>query len=664
MRRIYSITLSLSLMILTVCNDHTTSPVLPDMVEEELTSDIVNHEGTVEESGTWFEVTTGEEVFEVFDVADAVAADDMASEEESMDTFEVEEVEPPVAICLSAEECNIGDPASVCFDWNCEPSTGCVYAPLLQQGCYTEPILLATDFEKDISGFEVVDLANSHPVVWAISDQRAHSGTHSIRFGDPMTNTFGNNKKVAAVIRSPVVTPIALSSVRLLFFVWADVEDGDLWDVLTVSVETENFAVPVWSKGYGFTMRKWFPVAIDLSAFAGMSIRIAITFNSVDDSFNDGEGVYIDDLYLLYMASPISCSSAAECDDHIPCTEESCDQGSCAYTLSEHCCTSDVECDDFDACTHDLCRDGGCEHVPSANPLCCNTDADCDDKNACTDDSCIKNLCKHTIASIVGCCKADSECNDDDKCTKDLCQDFHCVHIMVCCLSDSDCDDHDDVCTQDFCINGKCVFKPTGKPGCCNPTIASFDFDSGSDESWSFTPLTEGVGWHIVTNGDSVSMPGSLYYGNPDTWNYAGGYYYNDGVATSDQIELPAALPISLSFMLSMQTDPYSWDDLYVYVTSEGLPEVTVYNTWKSFKSFEKVTLDISAWAGRTIRLKFEFIAWDGGAYGGKGAFIDDIAITTSCEPKTCQEDKECDDLIYESLDKCQDGICVYSFKV
>ena len=54
--------------------------------------------------------------------------------------------------------------------------------------------------------------------------------------------------------------------------------------------------------------------------------------------------------------------------------------------------------------------------------------------------------------------------------------------------------------------------------------------------------------------------------------------------------------------------------------------------------------VDLSAWAGETVILHFNFITEGQGDWGGEealhGAYLDDIVIETSCEDTQCTEDR------------------------
>jgi len=195
-------------------------------------------------------------------------------------------------------------------------------------------------------------------------------------------------------------------------------------------------------------------------------------------------------------------ASVKNCDDHDPCTGDSCNP---ATGACDHLPLDRTPCDDGDACTDDdRCREGTCtpgtricqctrdDDCPTPENPClgryfCNTDqkvcevvpgtavtcevpgnpcqeafcdpADgqcrtrnredttpCDDGNPCTlDDACLQGAC-------VG---RDRDCNDGNACTEDLCdpETGECSRVD---LSDVPCDDGDLCTTGETCREGHC----------------------------------------------------------------------------------------------------------------------------------------------------------------------------------------------------------------
>lgn len=162
------------------------------------------------------------------------------------------------------------------------------------------------------------------------------------------------------------------------------------------------------------------------------------------------------------------------CDDHNPCTVDFCNEAGL-------CATSPFEgtCDDGDDCTiGDQCLHGQCVGEP----------LDCDDQDPCTDDRC-QFGCIHVLRAGCKPCKSDAECDDGNPCTKERCQQDTCQPIGVApdgevcapndpCALDAKCQggqcvptliivcDDGKICTEDFCVNGKCFHTPLSGPPC------------------------------------------------------------------------------------------------------------------------------------------------------------------------------------------------------
>ena len=221
-----------------------------------------------------------------------------------------------------------------------------------------------------------------------------------------------------------------------------------------------------------------------------------------------------------------------DCDDHSPCTVDSCDD----YKGCQYKDVTGVSCDDGSVCTtKDLCVKGKCtgQSTPCLGGTPCTLDSchplkgcqyeaktgSCDDGNKCTDqESCVGKYC---IGTAIACndgnlCTTDScsptngcvftansfVCNDGDLCTKqDGCKSGNCVGLPLVVTEDCAdsnpctdescnalkgclwikttklCDDGDPCSTGDICANGVCQkgdgAKCDDKNGCtadaCDP---------------------------------------------------------------------------------------------------------------------------------------------------------------------------------------------------
>jgi len=166
------------------------------------------------------------------------------------------------------------------------------------------------------------------------------------------------------------------------------------------------------------------------------------------------------------------------CDDHNPCTSDTCANGTCVNT------DNTTACDDGNACTTgDRCTGGRCVGGASL---------DCDDHNACTTDACAPaTACSHT--PVPGCvCEADActTCRDQCATTATSCSDG-CWSAFTSCLAG---------CTTTYCAPfcqvdlGRCLSAcPTAPP--CQDAC-----DAASGCGPACTPLTPAND----TDGDGV----------------------------------------------------------------------------------------------------------------------------------------------------------------
>jgi hypothetical protein len=230
------------------------------------------------------------------------------------------------------------------------------------------------------------------------------------------------------------------------------------------------------------------------------------------------QGFTCDGLSVADAGLPaFECSTAADCDDGNPCTQDACDgvcynhpdvTGPCddgnACTVDDACnlgvCSgAPLGCDDGDICTLDSCDPAkGCQHTadPGACAAQCGSNADCDDGNPCTEDACDGvcynhadfvgpcddgNACTVDDACNLGVCSgAPLGCDDGDNCTLDVCDPAKgCQHVAgrgaceVQCTSGADCDDGNP-CTEDAC-DGICYNHPDVTAPCDDGNACTVD---------------------------------------------------------------------------------------------------------------------------------------------------------------------------------------------
>lgn len=133
-----------------------------------------------------------------------------------------------------------------------------------------------------------------------------------------------------------------------------------------------------------------------------------------------------------------TCSTQAECDDHIACTRDTCIVGGvCQHDADNAMCTAPQTCQAGVGCA-----------APGA--MTCRALADCDDHIACTADTClVEGVCRHTGRNEM--CPTGQSCDLTAGCT---------MGSSTMCAADTDCDDHFD-CTVDRCDSShQCAHVP------------------------------------------------------------------------------------------------------------------------------------------------------------------------------------------------------------
>jgi len=364
-----------------------------------------------------------------------------------------------------------------------------------------------------------------------------------------------------------------------------------------------------------------------------------------------------------YSPIPGCCKDDETCDDSDDvCTTDKCVQNVCEHTLTdaENCCLAPEDCHVTDVCMGPTCS---AEHqcVFSPVPNCCHDVTECDDlDDLCTDDSCIDNQCHHSYTGAEGCCKANADCISDDPCMTGVCKvaTGTCSFdpIAGCCHNDTECNDDDDVCTIDTCVDNVCDYTFTAAPGCCEPFSWLKDFNDGSDQGFSFEgglgfPGMEGFmpSWSVTGDCGTHSEPAALYFGITQglmgpgcTYGFSIPGFPNmfpaTGTATSEQFELPEGQTYTLKFWIMPDISDSADADSFIL---EVLSGSNVDEIWSKAdldagafgSSWTEVTIDFSSYAGKKASLRFSFDSLGGEGSGGVGVIIDDIDLNADCNP-------------------------------
>ena len=141
--------------------------------------------------------------------------------------------------------------------------------------------------------------------LWHVSTRRPYpsSSSHSWYYGNETTGDYNVGQNCGALV-SPATSLCSAVNATLTFWSWYETENDPAYvnthDLKYVEVSSDggpwNLLYQLMSPGNA--MNTWERISIDLSAYAGHSIRIRFRFDSRDALFNSYEGWYIDDVRI------------------------------------------------------------------------------------------------------------------------------------------------------------------------------------------------------------------------------------------------------------------------------------------------------------------------------------------------------------------------------
>jgi hypothetical protein len=199
---------------------------------------------------------------------------------------------PDPGKCLISDACYATDDPSPSGCGRCDPAE----APL-----FWTPALAATatttGFESGLSGY-VVD-APVGGIGWQVAARRAHGGSSSLHFGDPTKGTLDDGQAHQGQAKSAGFALPAGQKAAVHLWIYLDVETSPNHDMFAISAGGQL----LWAKSDktvpAASYRTWYPVEIDLSAFAGQSVELTFSFDTVDAWANTGEGIFVDDVTVI-----------------------------------------------------------------------------------------------------------------------------------------------------------------------------------------------------------------------------------------------------------------------------------------------------------------------------------------------------------------------------
>lgn len=185
--------------------------------------------------------------------------------------------------------------------------------------------VFAADFESGLNGFTIDNNGpdglpgTADDGLWHQSTGRGgnagHSASNSIYYGRNETASGGGNYDTGSTnsgtLTSPVINLPAGANLDLAFKYFITTEGGSpTFDVARISVfdVALGTTTALGDNSAGSLMADpsngFLSVSSDLSAFAGRSIRLVFSFDTVDNLFNNFEGLYVDDVVITSIGLP------------------------------------------------------------------------------------------------------------------------------------------------------------------------------------------------------------------------------------------------------------------------------------------------------------------------------------------------------------------------
>jgi hypothetical protein len=159
------------------------------------------------------------------------------------------------------------------------------------------------DAESGLAGWQTDGL-------WHVTTNRYNSPGHSLWYGDETTKTYNTGGANSGNLMSPPITLAGGSQPVLDFWSWYQTEHNKkYYDIKLVQISVNDGS---WTDLLKITdaPRTWNKETIDLSGYAGNTIRLRFLFDTVDDKLNDFEGWYVDDIQItsdaISTATPAS----------------------------------------------------------------------------------------------------------------------------------------------------------------------------------------------------------------------------------------------------------------------------------------------------------------------------------------------------------------------
>jgi hypothetical protein len=238
------------------------------------------------------------------------------------DLCTVDSCDPAVGCSFAKSACDDSDP---CTTDACDAGTGKCAHTYLDSCCTTGKVFYSRNFDDgSTSSFVVNNSSNSATKGWqvAVNAKQAYSPKNALWYGDAAQGTYDIKNSYGQVVTNsgtaaigPIAMPATLppgATLQFTAWLYLDVETCTTFDKLTISATNGAKTVQLWSKSdlpdanqvtgncatHIVLPTGWTQLVLPLPFAAGDFVTLKFAFDTVDAEYNDGQGVFIDDVQI------------------------------------------------------------------------------------------------------------------------------------------------------------------------------------------------------------------------------------------------------------------------------------------------------------------------------------------------------------------------------
>jgi hypothetical protein len=222
-------------------------------------------------------------------------------------TTQAENIPPTTPVISSLGEVEAAAPFNVV--WSSSYDSDGVSGYELQESAGIDYVV-SEGFEDELT-WEVTGL-------WHKTTHRKIEGAYSFYYGQDGLWDYDTGDGNAGTLTTQAFLLPEADSVELRFSYWLQTEDfGAPYDCAQVLISTDSGGS--WKKIWERSMsnNKWEEASLSLTEYAGQTVRLRFSFDTVDGLFNDYEGWYIDEV-VVSCASWFELAEGEEVSFEVP----------------------------------------------------------------------------------------------------------------------------------------------------------------------------------------------------------------------------------------------------------------------------------------------------------------------------------------------------------